>query len=121
MSVLGDLARGGRMEIIKILRRASELVTYKPGCSFSVEEQDDKIAIVMSRMAPDTRMPTEIATIRFTRIIDENEVNAGEKDFAERLFYNVIRDAEMHEVDEWFRFRGVCVHDPHPENVATVD
>jgi hypothetical protein len=31
---------------------------------------------------------------------------------------DMIVKAEMHEVNEWFRFDGRCVHDPHPERHA---
>lgn len=38
-------------------------------------------------------------------------------DFVDYVAVNLIRRAEMHEMDEWLKLDGVCVKDPHPETV----
>lgn len=37
-------------------------------------------------------------------------------DFVRYIAMNLIRRAELHEIDEWFKLDGVCVTDPHPEH-----
>jgi hypothetical protein len=39
----------------------------------------------------------------------------NDKDILGYVIGGLIRGAELHEMDEWFKFDGQCIADPHPE------
>lgn len=118
-----------------MLKRVSDEVTnwkdffdnfsYKPNCEFDYTHDIDfdRNRLVITMRVPDSRKPlpdTEILvngrrktiplvpitqTVRLGRWVSE--------DYAKNLMRFYIREMEDHEIDEWIRYKGELVFDPH--------
>lgn len=96
---------------------------YKPDFQITLDLKPDMHGTYMVRGILDgpafevkTRMPNHVLSARFIDgylldHLDPSLIPAAVRDFLERL----IRQWEDHERDEWFKYDGVCVRDPHPE------
>jgi hypothetical protein len=112
------------MELVSRIQTLLSRVTYKPGWKFECwptyasngRLSDREISIITSFTAVNAENPssTEIFHSQnlFPAEILENMTDAD-------LVLHVIRECifrvEMHEVDEWLKFNGKCVREPHPE------
>lgn len=104
--------------------------SYKPNWEFDYQYQpdfdDQKVFITMR--VPDSRRPlpepTPLDNLMGKRtVIPAVPINKtvmlgpfhGEAYAKDYIRHHII-DMEIHEVDEWFRYQGELVFDPHKEN-----
>ena len=110
------------------VKRLLKKVTYKPGwkldCSWEKSKRQtyprtsdwDRIFIMVQVRVPDAIDPQRMTTVHshYSMVaIDLERFNDGQiVDYFIRL---AIQHMEEHEFCEWFKFDGICVKDPHPE------
>lgn len=95
------------------LQRYLDRYTYKPGSSIVVGNMNmrGRVEINLYLRSPDVSDPSRLAKITTTQEL-EFPVETGH---LEMLIYSGWKYLESHEIDEWLKFDGECVNDPHPE------
>ena len=92
--------------------------TYKPGARFTVSTHEHSygfIAIMLIIEVPDAEHPGQL-----TRVVNMQSVEPGmPMEVLPQLIRELVRKAELHEIDEWLRLDGARVHEPHPELART--
>jgi hypothetical protein len=102
---------------IKEARDILKTVTYKPGTEITVDSDVFGIGparlTLRSNPVPDaTGEHKHLAPTYSQRFIYLSTANR--KDFLEEVF-NVVKQNEDHERDEWLKIDGKHFNDPHPE------
>lgn len=99
--------------------------TYKPGWIIKLKGQDTERpyiqievtaateASLCSTARDGTREPWRSGKRYLSRHMCRQEVVGA--------VFALIKDAEMHEVHEWFRYRGFCIYNPHLDPDALVE
>ncbi len=108
-------------EILSIISR----ITYKPGWSvlmgfdgdrpfIQVEVDETAEASLDSAKRDGSRTPWKSAKRYLSRHMCRQEVVGA--------VFGLLKDAELHEIHEWFRYRGASIFNPHldPDVLATV-
>lgn len=96
-------------------------ITYKAKVWFDVERSlaTDNLIFRMLARRPDAR---EYSGPEIDIVIHKSVPEKHIKDWDQRILIGfvgaMIRESEMHEIDEWFKFDGENVKEPHPELVA---
>lgn len=104
------------MDLVKTFTQFQQLVshiTYKPGYTFELIGDANFVNIATLRVrayVQDVRDPSKTIELNSFMAIDLFN------DIPERLMLdlvdNHVRNLEMHEVDEWLKYNGICVHEP---------
>lgn len=92
-------------------------ITYKPGWHVSFKTPDDDrpyVQLEVSTLSDATLDPTG-------KSIERTPWKSGKRYLSEHMcsqeivgaVLGLIQDAEMHEVREWFRYRGASIYNPH--------
>ena len=91
-------------------------ITYKPGWTFLVGEDGDRLYVqaAVSTESDLTMDPTR-------RTTERTPWKSGKRYLSPFMcrqevvgtVLGLIQDAEMHEVREWFRYRGASIYNPH--------
>lgn len=102
------------------LRMIVGQVTYKPGWEFRLDilyESSLHVSVVLrvTHREKDVGSDKEVFLSLAIGFMFEEVQGIDDKEFVERYVYRLIRDAELHELDEWLKFRGEHLHEPHPE------
>lgn len=91
-------------------------ITYKPGWSFALQQDGDRWYIQASvseesdltldptRKNPN-RTPWKSGKRYLSPFMCKQEVVG--------VVFGLIKDAEMHEIHEWFRYRNASIYNPH--------
>ncbi|WGD31670.1 hypothetical protein AncyloWKF20_07580 [Ancylobacter sp. WKF20] len=108
-------------EILSIISR----ITYKPGWSvlmgfdgdrpfIQAEVDETAEASLDSAKRDGSRTPWKSAKRYLSRHMCRQEVVGA--------VFGLLKDAELHEIHEWFRYRGASIFNPHldPDVLATV-
>lgn len=92
------------------LRRTILACEYKPGWSFDLESGDFPMLLITANV-PNSRGP---GRIEFTvkRLIPDY-VRRGSDAIITEWVKSMVIEAEVHEVREFFRYKGKLVDDPH--------
>lgn len=118
--------------------------TYKPNWDFRVANYGDEVRVIASMWVPDSTRPfrpvrtdsneynmLEWGHSRYARNIRPRDylplqevIKVGAQfivpNLREHEFYTwlrgVIRSMEDHELDEWFKVKGIAVNDPHAQD-----
>jgi hypothetical protein len=87
-------------------------ITYKPGWKIEARREGDLAVVVLSARLPDSDSKTGAITIvnRHEAVMPEG---LQDEKHALWIVAGVMRDFELHEMDEWFRLRGARVNEPH--------
>lgn len=86
---------------------------FKPGYDFSADWYlDEGITINIHADVEDSRNPGQRIVVTTPTLVPEDMDLADETLFLSFLRQALIKFA-IHEVDEWFRYRGKLVNDPH--------
>lgn len=110
------------MELLRKVEAILKEVTYKPGSYFKAlrEASDPCITVSLCCYVVDVTNPER--TIPIVSIFKAPEyflVKSGESgDLEELILHQVkylVKQLEMHEVDEFLKYKGKYVTDPHPE------
>lgn len=95
-------------------------ISYKPEWTFrcGLSPVSDDIEVRMTFNAKDSTgkrigYDPVILSIRISYEIILRAKNAEE--YVKETIFHSIRTMEMHEIDEWLKYNGVHVNDPHPE------
>jgi hypothetical protein len=102
-----------------------ESITYKPGWSFhlnyeangrafiqiEVDERSDLTADPTGKSA--RRTPWKSGKRYLSPYMCRQEIVGA--------VFGLIKDAEMHEIHEWFRYRGASIYNPHLDPDVLVD
>jgi hypothetical protein len=102
-------------------RRLQDIVRkihYKPHCKLDVHRISDYfvVNIVVVMIVPDINSPERRTVIQFASTVDlEFMEQMTDFEVVERYVSRAILEAELHEMDEWLKFEGRCVKEPHPE------
>lgn len=99
------------------------LIAYKPGWSVSIDRDydDDRslgrlyVQLAVSALAEASRDPTDRTRFRCV------PWKSGKRYLSPHMcrqeivgvVFGLIQDAEMHEVREWFRYRGAAIYNAH--------
>lgn len=99
--------------------------SYKPNCEFDYTHDIDfdRHRLVITMRVPDSRRPlpkSEFDVMGRKQVIPLVPINKtvmlgpwhGEEYAKDHIRFH-IRDMEDHEIDEWFRYKGELVFDPH--------
>lgn len=92
-----------------------EGITYKIGTTVRIirSYNTDIIQLGVGTIKPDVLTFKENPLINTITITPEYLVQMTEKDLIREIKYIIVR-LELHEVDEWLKYKGVCVTNPHP-------
>lgn len=128
MLLLGGLPLGTRVRIhcMKIdsamyARLFLESLKYKPGWEFLITDcygsdgkPNGRLVLTVTHREPDVTNPAKLTTIACNQMIDVPMMEAGGAEWFKHFIFEVIREAEMHELAEWLKFDGDNIEDPHP-------
>lgn len=97
-------------------------ITYKPGWVIEIvtapvtqqRNEYDSIPIRVCFPVKDV-LTGKDTTLSFIGAIAPSFITPITDDYIRYCIENLIRQAEDHEFQEWFKFDGVCVYNPHPE------
>jgi hypothetical protein len=112
---------GGLNNQLRRLRSILAGVTYKPSFSIeaeSVEGRTSEICLMVSMRAPDVETGNETVVFRVKSIWDFELADMSDLSIVENCILSIIRDMEEHEMREWLKYKGICVRNPHPQEVA---
>lgn len=119
------LTRGqGQLETVRQVDRLHALllhVTYKPGWSVTAASidsagmYDSGILLRVQWPAMDVVTRQAIMLHHQCAYSWRDFVRMADGDIIRHVVGRAIYEAEMHEMHEWFKFRGYHVIDPHPE------
>ena len=105
----------GSDTMIDVIRRELEKVTYKKGYGFSVTQGYDDSAIRLHLVIPRIECVdgwSQFIDITFTKTFSYQEAFiSGTDEMVRQLVYAW----ELHEADEWLKYDGKRVHEPHKE------
>lgn len=111
------------MHTFKEIQEIVAAISYKPGWSFRVEQIDNNghffIQVCVDETADAARdiRTGEVAAWRGGKMLISQHMTRNE---IVRTAHKAVVSAEMHELDEHFRFRGKAIFNPHldPDRMA---
>lgn len=117
------------MDQLERVRSLLAKITYKPGWVITAFEHGvmrepkneysfydpTRIYIRILCLQPDTVTGRETEISHHSSLSRYDVANMKDADVVGYLISNAIRHMELHEMDEWLRFDGVHVRDPHPK------
>lgn len=116
------------MNTLERVRDLLSHVTYKPGWTITADwEQNNwesgytgawrRVQLTVKCRAKDPLEPNgkEYTITRLSSLHQFDIDHMQDKDLVDYFIYRALWEMEYHEFKEWFRFDGVCIHDPHPE------
>jgi hypothetical protein len=107
-------------DVVALVEGILKKITYKVGWKFRAQRNHawDGVEVWISYLDKDAtgKTPGEnYLNLRVAISMHElSHMRHPEKYLMHRIFEG-IRTAEMHEIDEWLKYDGVHVNDPHPE------
>lgn len=116
------------MDQLERVRSLLKKVTYKPGWKFGAASAVDpyekpkpwdweRVIITIIAPMPNLSGKDKTVDVVSNRHFDCQQLaRMKDGDIIGYIFTQVIRDLELHEMDEWFKVDGFHVRDPHPEN-----
>lgn len=92
-------------------------VSYKPRVKLEVHRlMEDVATIRVVMIVPDINDPTDNIVFQFMSSLSLYSIgDMTDCQIVEYFVRGAIREAELHEMDEWLKFDGRCVREPHPE------
>lgn len=114
-------------ELLQETRRLLARVTYKPGWALTATAPDEvilskpwrpwEVTVGLDYRVMSLEDPFCSVLLTTAMVLTESHLAQMLRD--EQLVYwvvqNLIRRAELHEMDEWLKLDGKCVTNPHPE------
>ena len=98
----------------KSWREFIKTVTYKPNWKFEIEEGwEGQEVLAIKVKLEDSRNPGSPALV--TNRIDLRMFESHGDSNKQSILRSWINKMEQHEIDEWLRFGGVLVFDPHKD------
>jgi hypothetical protein len=97
------------------VERTVSRFTYKPGCRFVVGQRYEGIDISLHAKVPDALNPKTVIPVHIWRTLDRWQCLRFTDAEVKFTVQSLVREFELHEIDEWLKFDGEHVRDPHPE------
>ncbi len=101
-------------EAIEVLRG----LTYKPGWTLQFYSVPGALVMRAGTREPDVRAVLRgehlVIDVVLTETLAEDRLQAGGRDELLEWVFGVLRNRELHEVEEWLRLGGQPVYSPHP-------
>ncbi len=108
------------------VQEAIEIVksfTYKPGFGIWAFSDDHRLRFVVWHPTKDARDPEKRETLQTVRSMPIDELKDATVETIKQKVLEVVTENELHERDEWLKWNGMHLNNPHPElqNVPKVD
>jgi hypothetical protein len=105
------------MDQLERLKNLVSRITYKPGWTFSLTWfGDERCWLQIATHVVDVESGLPGMPLTFTEPIDLSIMETlNDETIVRGVLGNALQKFEAHEFDEWFKFKGRCVRDPHPE------
>lgn len=87
-------------------------VSYRPGWRFRAVDTPEGVLVRIDATLPDSRNPGRMVDIGIDSVLDPFVLWAGRDELLRWLAWRLQR-VEIHESQEWFRYRGELHQDPH--------
>jgi len=102
----------------KELQLIVDQISYKPKYFLDARLalEYDAVEIRLSYPALNVENPSENIILRSKDIILGEALKHLEEEDLLKQVYCLFRTAELHELDEWFKFNGKRLKEPHKEN-----
>ncbi len=103
-------------EIIEIMDNVAKGARYKPGTSFAVVASGDNARIGATLVKQDVKTGKTISLLGHGDRPFSKLVGLNKKELQGQTMHGIrmlIHDGEMHEADEWLKFDGVDLFNPH--------
>lgn len=95
-------------------------ITYKPGTRMIAEIRDYgfeiNIGIEQQVLDVDTKQPTRVRNFTCISVPELLTYKGDVEKYVLRCVDQQLTRMELHEKNEWLRYKGVWVNDPHPMN-----
>lgn len=98
------------------LQRILKDITYKPGSTLNASVHEcGLVTVVHTREVPSVDNPRYSTTICLSRQIGLWELdNMPDDVIVDSFIRHILVEVETHEINEWFKYKGKNVRDPHP-------
>jgi hypothetical protein len=103
-----------RGEVLTYLKK----FTYKPGYKFSCWVDEGHDALVLNLVAPvpdSTTIDHKEVSIEWTQMVEFRKIYHLPPDYLMDFVKQFFLGWERHEMQEWLRFEGVMLSDPHAD------
>lgn len=107
------------------LQKISSKISYKPGWKINIQDYasatsingyDPYIYLILTMFQPNLDRPNEQIKLQFSKTIDPYSISRmTDEQIVEYIISGLVREAELHEMDEWLKYDGIHVKEPHPE------
>jgi hypothetical protein len=104
-------AKDAKEHIDVILRH----VQYKPGTSFRTFIRYEGIDVIFEAEVPDSSYTDHKTKVQVYRHIDPWQFENISMEFVYNVVISLVREFELHEMEEWLKFGKNHMIDPHPE------
>jgi hypothetical protein len=103
-------------EAKRIAEAINQSVSYKHDWTVTAEAVGDAVKVTVTAVAPDSRNRKDLTRVsQMSRYPVKGRWEDGTIQATVRSQISLV---ESHETDEWLRWDGKCVTNPHPEVVA---
>lgn len=94
-----------------------ECITYKPGFKFKLtrSKYDGENSFRIVGQLPNVNRPDELTDVMLGEILIDHRIEQWTKGDALNFIQKQLITFEHHEINEWFKYNGQCVNEPHPE------
>jgi hypothetical protein len=98
--------------------RVVQAIEYKPGWRFLVDLHWDRpshwcVTVRVQAEVTNAYPPHEKATMQSGYSVSDAELHHMDEDRAMRRVYSILSHMEIHELREFFKYKGVRPFDPH--------
>ena len=92
-----------------------DTVTYKPNTKFHITENYYNTQLHIEVLVPNTYDPGNLTPIKVIHTSVLPSLGYFPEKKAPKYIRKLVHNAEIHEADEWLRFNGVMLFNPHKE------
>lgn len=92
--------------------------SYKPGWRCWIVAYADRVGVFLEQWVTDVHYGERIPVRSSFAIAFETAEQVRDPRSMLRLLRSNIHSFELHEADEWFKYEGVCVVDPHKKHAG---
>jgi hypothetical protein len=113
------------MNLLERLEGILKNVSYKPGWTITVAPFRigmngpffyASCNLMVMWTAKDVERPGEDVSLCLVKPVHGFQIERlSDEEIVDQYVRSLIREAELHELDEWLKYNNVCVHEPHPK------
>lgn len=108
------------MSFFEVLQEWLKKITYKPTFFFRMDKEPfgEMVHLTVSANVLNVDDPTKFVTVAMSNSIHMEMIRS--EDIFQHFVFKTIEKFEMHERDEWFKWKGVPINIAHPEKYQGV-